>query len=78
MLSVARDAVSGPDMLVRMAGVYARLGDAGPALNILEQAARLPHGIDYGQLKLDAVWDSLRQEPRFAAIVESLAPRDEK
>ncbi len=44
---------------------------------MLEQAAKLPGGLSYGNLVLSEVWDPLRKEPRFEKIVASLAPKDE-
>ncbi|MDQ6765660.1 MAG: protein kinase [Verrucomicrobiota bacterium] len=71
-LPIEKDAVDGPNIACRLAGVYAQLGDAEHALDLLETAARLPNGTNYGALQLDDTWDPLRREPRFQAIVASL------
>jgi tetratricopeptide (TPR) repeat protein len=76
LLSVAKDALDGPIILRRLAGVYAQLNEINRALDKLELAAGTPNGVHYGSLKLDAVWDPLRHEARFERIVASLAPRD--
>jgi hypothetical protein len=34
-----------------------------------------PAGVHYGDLRLDPAFDSLRGDPRFEKIVNSLAPR---
>lgn len=75
LLPPSRDAVDGPWMITRLAGIYAQLGDHDRALELLSQAAKLPLGPSYGLLKLDEVWDPLRGDARFDEIVATLAPR---
>src|SRR5205823_450792 len=41
-------------------------------------ATRSPGDLSYGQLKLMPFWDPLRSDPRFEAIVASLAPKYEE
>ena len=74
LLPVEKDAIDGPVMLARIAAIYGRLGEIGPALDRLETAAKMPVVTNYGALQLDETWDPLRAEPRFQAIVASLAP----
>jgi hypothetical protein len=45
------------------------------ALQQLTLYAGQPGLVDYGDLKLDPDWDSLRGDPRFEKIVASLAPK---
>jgi tetratricopeptide (TPR) repeat protein len=71
----AKDAMEGPMDLNRVAGIYVEVGESRRALDLLEQAAKLPNGADYGSLKLDEVWDPFRGNPRFEQIVASLAPK---
>jgi eukaryotic-like serine/threonine-protein kinase len=73
-LPVTDDAPGGTQLLTNLASVYVRIGEKYLALTILEQSAKLPHGVSYGSLKLDDAWDPLRQEPRFQKLVQSLAP----
>jgi TolB-like protein len=73
-LPPSRDAVDGPWMITRLAGIYAQLGDADRALDRLEETARMPLGPSFGMLRLDEVWDPLRGNARFEAVVASLAP----
>jgi serine/threonine protein kinase/Tfp pilus assembly protein PilF len=53
-------------------------GDKELALQELETSLRAPivaAWVDYGMLKLWPSWDSLRGDPRFEKIVQSLAPK---
>ena len=72
---VSVDAVDGPHILERAAGVYAQIGEGSRALELLERAAKMPNGPNYGALMLENTWDPLRNDPAFNQIVASLGPR---
>ena len=72
---VAADALNGILLLQNLAQIYAWTGEKDQALEQLRLAARLPFGINYGELKLHPAWDPLRGDPRFEEIVASLAPK---
>jgi len=59
-----------------LAVIYAWTGDKDRAIQRLAERAKLPGGyLSYGYLRLDPLWDPLRGDPRFEAIVASLAPK---
>jgi hypothetical protein len=35
-----------------------------------------PHGVYYGQLKLERLWDPLRKDARFDKLLAQLAPKE--
>jgi tetratricopeptide (TPR) repeat protein len=72
---VAADALNGILLLQNLAQIYAWTGEKDQALEQLRLAARLPFGINYGELKLHPAWDPLRADARFEQIVASLAPK---
>ena len=55
--------------------IAAWVGDKDFACQQLGTAVRFPNSPSYGQLKLLPFWDPLRGDPRFEAIVASLAPK---
>jgi TolB-like protein len=55
--------------------ICAQVGETDLALEQLEAVTKIPGGPTYGDLRLDPSWDSLRGEPRFEKIVNSLAPK---
>src|SRR5205814_5396986 len=55
--------------------ICARVGETDLALEQLEALTKTPGGPTFGNLRLDPSWDSLRGEPRFEKIVNSLAPK---
>src|SRR6266498_2579738 len=77
LVSVEKDAVVGPTMIKYLAMIAAWTGDKDLACEQLAVAVRPPSTISYGQLKLLPCWDPLRGDPRFEAIVASLAPKEE-
>jgi len=75
LLPVSKDAADGPTIVGAMAAVYAELGEIKAALDLLDSCVAIPNGPDFGSLKLDQEWDSLRSDPRFAHILEESAKR---
>jgi len=71
---ITKDAVDGPVVLTRQSMAYAWLGDKDAAIERLSQAASVPSGPDYGQLRFDPAWSALRDDPRYLHIVATLQP----
>jgi TolB-like protein/Tfp pilus assembly protein PilF len=65
-------AESGDSMAYQYASIYAQWGDVASALNWLDTAFRLKDP-GFAWLKVDALLDPLRKEPRFQAIESKLA-----
>jgi TolB-like protein/Tfp pilus assembly protein PilF len=76
MLPISNDAVSGPDMLINLAVVYAWTDELNLAFETLSSLTKIPNGIFYGDLKLERYFDPLRNDPRFDKMLAELAPRD--
>ena len=72
---VSKDAINGSLVIEYQAMTAAWVGDKDLACEQLALAARLPGPVSYGKLKLLPYWDPLRGDPRFEAIVASLAPK---
>ena len=78
LLPVTKDSITGSLLLQFLALIYAWTGEKDQALEQLAVAARTPGYLSYGELRLHPYFDSLRGDPRFEAIVQSLAPKEEK
>lgn len=71
----------GPSDRCCLAVVYAWTNQPDLALAELDKLASGPAGVNtpdqptYGDLRLNPLWDSLRDDPRFEAITQRLAPR---
>jgi len=76
LIPISRDYFDGPYYANYLAQMYAWVGEKELALEQLAISAKLPGGVQYGELKLSPKWDALRSDPRFEQIVVSLAPKD--
>jgi serine/threonine protein kinase/tetratricopeptide (TPR) repeat protein len=76
LLPFSEDAVDGPPLLINLAVVYAWTNELDLAFETLEPLAKIPSGVFYGPLKLDPLWDPLRNDPRFDKLLAELAPSD--
>jgi len=75
LMPVSKSAVEGPLLIRNLAIIYAWTGEKDRAIERLSEAARRPDDVSYGNLRLNPLWDPLRGDPRFEAIVSSLAPK---
>jgi tetratricopeptide (TPR) repeat protein len=73
---VSKNAIEGATLVRYLAVIYAWTGEKDLAIQRLAETTYLPGShISYGYLQLHPLWDPLRGDPRFQAIVESLAPK---
>jgi serine/threonine-protein kinase len=70
---VSQDAFTGPEQLGTLATIYAWTGEKDLAFETLFTLVKAPHGLSYGDLKLDPGWDTLRDDPRFGDLLAQAA-----
>src|SRR6266478_3482871 len=76
LLPVSKSAIESAMLTQYLAVIYAWTGDKDRAIERLAEVAKLPGShLSYGDLRLHPFWDPLRGDPRFEAIVASLAPK---
>jgi TolB-like protein/tRNA A-37 threonylcarbamoyl transferase component Bud32/Tfp pilus assembly protein PilF len=76
LIPVSKNAIDGARMIQYLAVVYAWTGNKDGAIERLTEIVKLPGShVTYGNLRLHPLWDPLRGDPRFEAIVASLAPK---
>ena len=63
-------------MLTDFAVICSWTGESDLAFGQLDELTRIPGGPSYGDLRLNPIWDTLRDDPRFEKIVALLAPKD--
>ena len=76
LLPISKDSINGTSLVENLAIIYAWTGEADLALETLSFLASVPANLSYGQLSLLPEWDLLRNDPRFAKIITSLAPKN--
>ncbi len=71
LMPVAEDALTGADMLAHQAHLDVRVGQPDQAIALLDRVLSMPAGIVLSSelLRLDPVWDPLRDDPRFKALL---------
>jgi len=73
---VSKNAIDGAILAQYLAVIYAWTGEKDRAIERLTEVVKRPGShVTYGNLRLNPFWDPLRGDPRFEAIVASLAPR---
>jgi serine/threonine protein kinase/tetratricopeptide (TPR) repeat protein len=73
---VSKNAIEGGTLVRYLAVIYAWTGEKDRAIQRLAETTYLPGShVSYGYLRLHPLWDPLRGDPRFEAIVASLAPK---
>jgi serine/threonine protein kinase/tetratricopeptide (TPR) repeat protein len=67
----AKDAFEGPSNLETLAQVYGQVGRHEEAIDLLERllGSVYSNALTHHRLKLDPVWDPLREHPRFRALL---------
>jgi serine/threonine-protein kinase len=72
----SKDPVEGPVKEERLANIYALLGDANHAVPILKRLLQVPYmgAITPAKLRLDPVWDQIRNDPRFQELASEKQP----
>ena len=70
LLPESQDAFDGPKTTVALAQIYAWTGENEQALQLLDRSLSTPNGVTVPFLKLDPIWDPLRTDPRFQALVD--------
>lgn len=70
LLPESKDAFGGADITVTEAEIHATLGDAAGAVAILDGLLQRPSSVTVPVLKINPIWDPIRQDPRFRALLD--------
>jgi serine/threonine-protein kinase len=69
LLPESKDAFSGPDITEGLAQVHAIVGENDRAIEILDGLLSRPSAVTVEILKINPIWDSLRNDPNFQALL---------
>ncbi|MEY2531989.1 MAG: hypothetical protein QOI96_2074, partial [Verrucomicrobiota bacterium] len=75
LVPVTKDAIDGAMLIQYLAIIYAWAGKNDAAFEQLSVAIKMPGYLSYGELRVDPLWDPLRNDPRFEKSVAMLAPK---
>ena len=70
LLPESKDAFGGPEIAVGMAEVHAILGESDRAIEVLDGLLSRPSAITVQGLKVNPIWDPLRDNPRFIELLK--------
>src|SRR5437667_649529 len=70
LLPESKDAFGGPEIAAGVAEVYAILGKNDRAIEIVSGLVSRPSGVTVQGLKVNPIWDPLRNDPRFQALLD--------
>ena len=70
LLPENKDAFGGPEISEGVAQVHAILGDNDRAIEILDGLLSRPSGVTVQGLNVNPIWDSLRSDARFQALIQ--------
>ncbi len=70
LMPISEDAADGPEQAIETAIIFTRAGRHDRALDLVEELLSIPSFLSVGLLRLDPVWDPLRDHPRFQALLE--------
>ncbi|HST30383.1 MAG TPA: hypothetical protein VLK27_06040 [Chthoniobacterales bacterium] len=70
LLPESKDAFGGPEITLMAAEIYTILGDTDKALTTLDGMLQKPGPITVTTLKMNPLWDPLRKDPRFQALLD--------
>ena len=75
-LPIEKDALAGPFFLAGLAEIEARTGQPKEAVKIIRQLITAPAGgfVSIARLKIDPVWDPIRNDPDFQKLVSEPEP----
>jgi TolB-like protein/Flp pilus assembly protein TadD len=73
LLPESEDAFAGPQATAALAEIYAWVGEPDEAFHLLDHLLTVPNGLTIPTLKLNPVWDPLRKDPRFQALIDKYA-----
>jgi serine/threonine-protein kinase len=69
LLPEAKDAFDGPILVISRARISMMCGDMDTALALLDRSLQTPSGVTIPELRLDPIWDPLRNDARFQRML---------
>jgi TolB-like protein/Tfp pilus assembly protein PilF len=75
LLPESKDAFGGPEIATGVAEVHAILGENDRAIEILDGLLNRPSAVTVQGLKINPIWDPLRSDPRFQALIDKYSAK---
>ena len=75
LLPESQDALDGPQCTSALAQIYACTGEFDEAFRLLDHLFAVPNNLTIPMFKLDPVWDPLRKDPRYQALIDKYSTK---
>ena len=72
LLPISQDAVDAPQWHIQTVTAFLLAGDYDAAFRLLDALASVPSPLSAASLRLNPVYDSIRDDPRYAGLLEKL------
>jgi tetratricopeptide (TPR) repeat protein len=72
MMPISEDAPVGTALIGNLAEIYVKCGRYEEAIDRIEMWLSVPSGISVDLLRLDPIWDPIRNNPRFRRLAEGI------
>ncbi len=69
LMPLSKDAMDASGPIITLAEIYVMVGDYDAALEQIERALSIPSLLSVPLLRIDPLWDPLRNNPRFQALL---------
>src|SRR5436190_5493550 len=76
LLPESQDALDGPQGTAALAQIYASTGERDEAFRLLDHLLAVPSGLTVPMVKVDPVWDPIRNDPRFQALIDKYSAKN--
>jgi tetratricopeptide (TPR) repeat protein len=73
LVPITKDAIDWSERAIELAMIYTRVGLHEKALDLIDELLSVPCELSVGLLRLDPVWDPLRDKLRFQEILAKYA-----
>src|SRR5438105_2259980 len=74
-LPESQDAVDGRQTTASLPQSHARTAHSTAAFRLLDHLTDVPNGLTVPMLKLEPMWDPLRKDPRYQALIDKYSPK---
>ena len=71
ILPISKDAYDGPWLATKLAVIYAQVGEADRACELLAELMKASNGPTPGTLRVEPEWEPLRGDPRFQELINA-------
>ena len=70
LIPISKDALEGAVIANKVAEIFVTVGEYDAAIDLLENLLSIPSQISVNLLRIDPIWEPVRDHPRFQRLIE--------